>query len=308
MMNVKLHKRIAVISVLAMIMCSLAALGLLFFKGEHSNYTRFDILMFWVLFIIFPFLSLVTSYFINHPEKTLIRRMARYTLYFSPLILILCFLTLYFAGGSTIISVLTGLLLTVYLILGVLQLFVFSDAGKLSGTIVLISLVIVGIVFKRLHLPLAGMILSISLSLLGSGFFLYGLRSLYLAEKNLFIKYVSFVACCIVTISLLGLLFKLQRWPLGSEFITIGRWGLVLGTITALLSLPSSGYFEWIELHKRILKRLIIPWGLLFLLFVIKFLLPEIDAVIWSKEDKRVYPGFEMFDYEIPSGKELETR
>jgi|GEM_PF-3027670 len=307
-MDKKLQKVIKIVSIVLIIIGSAVALGFQFLKGERSPVTWFDIMMFWIVAMVFPLLALITSYLVNHPEKIVIRKIGKYTLYFYPLILGLIFLLMFLSDGSLIFSIILGLVIAISSILLILQLFVFSDAGKVTATIVLMSLLIIGIVFKRLHLPLAGAILTFSLLILSLGFYVYGIWCLYLAERNRFIKYVSFLSCCVVSISLLGLMCKLQRWPLGDAFIISGRWGLVLGTVAVLLILPSSGYFEWKELHKKILKKLILPWGLLFLLFVLKFLLPEVDAIVWSKEDNRVYPGFEMYDYEIRSEDNIQPR
>jgi cytochrome c biogenesis protein CcdA len=99
-------------------------------------------------------------------------------------------------------------------------------------------------------------------------------------------------------VSFLGLLCKLQRWPGGDALLKTGEISLVLLTIFVLLVLPSTGFIDWLPLHKKILKRLLLSWALIFFLFLVRYLLPEANRLLWNSEKNVTLYGFEMKDYE----------
>ena len=299
-MEKALHKRIKIISISLMILMTLAAFTGIGITFESNNELSFNIFGTWVAIIIFPIISIISSYLIVHPEKIRIRKITRYALYISPVILIASGFGIFLLGNNTIPIIFIVLIMAVFIILALLQIFIFSSAISITSTIIFLSLIIIGILFKRLHLPLASAILTVSLMLFGTGCYIYGIRCLYLSEKNKFLKYVMFFGNLVVTISLIGLLFKMQAWPGGDVLLNTSRFSIVIGTISVLLMLPSSGFIDWQPIHKKILKRLIFPWALVFLLFIIRFLLPEVDAFIWEKGTYRnVTHGFSMEDYTI---------
>jgi hypothetical protein len=184
-------------------------------------------------------------------------------------------------------------------IIFLIRIFLLSDPVSLTSTFLFVSLFLAGILFKRFHLPLAGTILTVSLGILSFGSFVYGIRCLYLAENLTFLKYVGFLGSCVFTFSFLGLLFKLQHWPLGNLFVNIANYSFVLGTIIVLLTLPSSGFLDWKPFHKKMLRRLLLPYILIFFLFVLRFLLPEVNTFIFTKPPPENQTGFEMTDYPV---------
>ena len=297
-----LHKRIKIFSVIAMVIFTIATIAGILLKRSgrfELDFSIMEIEIVWVVFMVFPLISIITSYSIIHTEKSWIRKAWRYALVVYPVIILATIFFTEYISNNTLVFIIVATLLVSLTILVLLRIFVFASATSLTSTIIFLSLIIVSIVFRRFHLPLAGGLLSLSLLLFSLGCYLYGIRCLYLAEKNKFLKYVAFLGCCIVTISLMGLLFKMQRWPANPQMVTTGRVSLVVGTIIVLLSLPSSGFIEWQPLHKKILRRLVFPWVLLFLLFIIKFLLPEVDAILWAPKSKDIKTGFDMRDYTI---------
>jgi hypothetical protein len=304
-----IHKKIKFYSYLGMILFtvpSILTVSLLSAGIINPGFSIIEVIIVWLVFMIFPLASIVTSYIVLHSEKTWIRKYARVILYTSPIV---------YAAGIFLINTdimpisITGIIINVLLTYVVLlNLFVFSRPESLASTIIFISLLIVGIVFKRFHLPLAGTMLVIPLAFYSVGSYLFGIRCLYYVNTNRFLRLTVFFGGCIVALFFSGMLFKFQHWPGHPVMIPASLFLLVAGTILVLLALPSSGYFEWQEKHRRILKRMILPWGLMFLLFILRFLLPEVDAVIWTKDDSGVYPGFEMYDYELPPGDENLVR
>jgi hypothetical protein len=305
LMDKAIHKRIMIISISAIILFTLAdfiGIGIYFKSNNELSYNLFGT---WVAFTSFPLISIFISYSIFHPEKTRIRKAAKFALLAFPVmlaILVLCILS-----NNNILILIGAILMFVFTILALMHLFVFASPLSLTSTIVFLSLMIAGILLKRLHIPFASPMLTLSLGLFSIGCFMYGIRCLYLAEENRFLKYVMFLGNCVVTISLMGLLFKMQRWPGGDIMVNTGRVSIVLGTVVVLLLLPSSGFIDWQPLYKKILKRLIFPWALIFLLFIIRFLLPEVDAFIWERGTNRIIThGFSMEDYTIENKNNLK--
>ena len=285
---------------------SILAVLLLSAGKINPGFTIIEVIVVWLVFMFFPIASIITSYIVLHSEKTWIRKYARVILYASPIV----YAAGVYAINTDIMAMsITGIIIVVLLTYVVLlNLFVFSRPEGLSITIIFISLLLAGIIFKRFHLPLAGVLLTISLAFYSIGSFLFGIRCLYYVNSNRFLRLTVFFGGCIVALFFSGMLFKFQHWPGHPVMIPASLILLVAGTIIVLLALPSSGYFEWQEIHRRILKRMILPWGLMFLLFVLRYLLPEVDAVIWTKDDSGVYPGFEMYDYELPPGDDNMVR
>jgi hypothetical protein len=307
-MEKALHKRIKIISISLMILMTLAAFIGIGITFESNNELSFNIFGTWTAIIIFPIISIITSYLIIHPEKIRIRKITRYALYISPVILIASGFGLFLLGNNTIPKIFIVIIMVIIIILALLQIFIISSAISITSTIIFLSFIIIGILFKRLHLPLAGAILTLSLMLFGLGCYMYGIRCLYLSEKNRFLKYVMFFGNLVVTISFVGLLFKMQAWPGGNFLISTSRFSIVIGTISVLLMLPSSGFIDWQPFHKKILQRLIFPWALVFLLFIIRFLLPEVDAFIWERgTNRKITHGFSMKDYTIENKNNLKS-
>jgi len=173
----------------------------------------------------------------------------------------------------------------------------------------LLLFIILGIVFKWYHLPFASIIISLGLVLFSLGIYIFGIRCLYLADKNSYLKYLSFLGCCFITIAMSGLMFKLQHWLGGSELATIANYSIIIGTTLVLLTLRSSGYLEWKDLHKKIFKQILFPWVFVFVLFIMSFLLPQTFRTIMGvplENTKTV--SFKMPDYSIENKNGLEPQ
>jgi hypothetical protein len=182
-----------------------------------------------------------------------------------------------------------------------MYLSLYTDAESMTGSIVLLSLIILAIIFKRLHLFGSGPFLTLISSFFSIVSFMFGIRCLYLAEKNSYFKYLSYFGSLFVSISFTGLLFKLMHWPTAGILLYFTSFSVVIGTIIVLFTLPSSGYIDWQSLHKKVLRRILIPWSLIFALFIINFLFPGLSNAIWSRSQnqKAETTHFEMIDYNI---------
>lgn len=262
-----------------------------------SDNTFDNISPFFFIVLAFCLLSIITSSIV-YKDKIWIRKISKFSLIFYPLFIITVIPVMMIFENSLIINIIAASLILIFSLFFVMQLFLFADATAIAGNAIFIGLIVLWLFLKRFHLPYSGYFISIIMFLFSMGSFMYGIRCFYLVGKNSFLKYAAFWCSCLIAISFLGLLFKIQRWHGGNQFGSASYILLILGTIIVLLTLPSSGYYEWQPEHKKILKRLIIPWMLIFTLFIIRFLLPPVHNAIWNTPAK-VTNGFEMVDYSI---------
>lgn len=294
-MDLTLHKRIKIFSLIAVIISVPGTV-----VGLLLKFSFFEVLAVASMLPAFSLISVITSYAIIYQDKEWIRKSRKYVLLICLISSIASVAALIIFFKSTLAIVLAALALFVVILLLLIYIFVFSDPVALKWSIVFILMITFSIIIKRFHLPLAGTLLTISLLLFGMGCFIYGIRCMFLAEKVSYLKYVSFFGSCIITVSFLGLLYKLQHWPGGDILIKIGNISLIIGTLIVLLTLSSSGIINWKPFHQKILKRLLLPWIFIFSLFIIRFMLPELNTIIWQPDRVLVAPfGFNMSDYEI---------
>ena len=301
-MEKTLHKRIKQVSFLAMIVFSLGTItGIIILRSGifEFDYGIEDFLITWVVLMIFPLMSISTSYAIFYSEKTKIRKALKIIFYLYPLIMILSVSGLVLLSNTILIVALT-IPLILFSIAALIHLFVYSEAGALTSTIVFTILIIIGIILKRFHFIASGLIISMILFAFIMGSFMFGIRCLYIGERNKYFKNVTFWGSFIITMVFMGMLFKLQHWPGGGLLMNTTNILIPLATIIFLLTLPSSGFTEWKTLYKKIIMRLLIPWTLTFLLFIFYFLLPEVHNIIWSRDAPPAATyGFDMPDYEM---------
>src|SRR4030042_810109 len=281
-MEKTLHKRIILISVLVMILFSLVAIsGFIMLKSGRFEFDFgvVDLLISWAVCMVFPVMSISTSYAIYHAEKTKIRKAVKFIFYLYPLTMILSVSGLALLS-NTILVVTLSIMLVLFSIVALTHLFVYSDAGKMTSTIVFTILIIISIILRRYHFNYSGLIISLILFTFIMGSFMFGIRCLYLGERNKYFKNVTFWSSLIITLIFMAMLWKLMHWPGSTLIFYTANIAQPLATIIFLLTLPSSGFIEWKTLFKKIIMRLLIPWTLTFLLFIFYFLLPEVHNII----------------------------
>jgi len=296
-MEKSLKRKIITIS-LVIAFVSLAGIIIAFVLG----FGRIAILP--TLFLSGSILTIISLYAIDLSGKSWARKLARYSLFLLPVSgLISILIAVSFSEYS--IGFYVSLLFTLsFLILTLVHLFLYTDATSLTSIIIFLTFSIVGIYFKRMHWPLAGLIISIFSLLLSAGSYIYGIRCLTLAGKNTYFRNVSFSGSLAITIAFLGYFFKMQHWILGGYLTIAGIASLVIVTIYVLITLPSSGYIDWQPYYKKILRRILIPGAFIFILFISRYFVPELNTLIWTpsvvrSERKAPSYGFEMRDYTI---------
>jgi hypothetical protein len=257
-----------------------------------------------MLLLSFSLLTIISLYALEILVKSWVRKIVKYSLFLFPISgFISVFIAVAYSEYSAgfYVSLIFTLLL---LILVLIHLFLYTDAISLTSVIILLSLLIVGIFFKRMHWPLASLIISMFSTLLSAGSFMFGIRCLTLSGKNTYFRNVTFIGSCALSISFLGQMFKLQHWAFAGVLVVIGFTSLIVGTIYVLITLHSSGFIDWQPFYKKILRRILIPWTFIFILYVSRYMVPELNSLIWSPDARKIdrnIPayGFNMKDYTI---------
>ncbi|MBK7134627.1 MAG: hypothetical protein IPH69_17965 [Bacteroidales bacterium] len=140
--------------------------------------------------------------------------------------------------------------------------------------------------------------------LTGSGMLLYGFRCLFQIKKNHYLKYISLIACVVIAYG--SYVFASKMTGEGVPVLELIYFvPAFLLTLIVLFSLPFSGYIHWITLHKRILKKIMIPWIFFFIVFSVSIVSPDLIRKIITKEDKKKIE-FRMNDYEVKNKNGLE--
>lgn len=295
-----IYTRIRLISLIFMIISMTGIIISVIFQFEPG-------MVLGVWFFTIPMAGIVASYSLVHIEKGWIRKAAKFSLFSSPLYCIGLAFLINGTERQTITLILAIILLLLLIILSLLHIFIFTDAVSLRSTILLLALAALGIIFKRFRLPFSNFILLFSLIFLLLGFFIYGIRCQFLAGKNLYLKYVVLAGSCIIAVSFSGLMFKILHWPAANEFMTAANISMVILTLIVLLTLPNSGYIEWELFHKRILRRVLLPWMFIFLLFVMRLLFPSLNNIVWRANENRIPDSFGMSDYSIENKNGLKV-
>ena len=255
------------------------------------------------------FISILTSFAIKFQSTKWLWRSAKYSVFLLPFLLIIFLISYYFSNNESAM-ILPSIILSLFILIALTQIFLYTDAVSLAGNIVFILLIIVGIIFKRNHWPLGGWIITFGSVMMIIGNFMYGIRCLFLADKIPYLKNVSFLGCCILSIAFLGQLFKLQHWAGAGTLVIAGFSLLIVGTMFILLTLHSSGFIDWQPFHKKILRRILLPWVFIFILYISRYMVPELNSLIWSPNiDKKVATyGFKMSDYTIDNKNGLNPK
>jgi hypothetical protein len=201
-MNTKLHRRIKIVSII----CLVISLGLIVVSLVLEKYDWLGIEN--TVSGLFLF-ALVTNYFIKKRETIVGKRLRVFNLitWASFGMAVILMLSLAFLGEKWQIPAAIGTVFaSVFLIMIVIQLFVFNPSS-LKGTIIALVLILVGIYFKRMHFPGSGVILTIFCAIMAYGAFVTGIACLYWLEKNRFLRNVTFIGGTILAFSFLGLVF-----------------------------------------------------------------------------------------------------
>ena len=295
-MKPSLHRKIVLFS-LILIFISLAVIIAGIIIDTFST-------VIFVFVLGFSLVALISSFALKYQSEKHVRNIAKYSLYVLPAFIVLSSFTPYESFLYPIFMIVTVLIALAAMIF----IFLYSSAESLTGVIVLLIISIISIFLKRNHIFFSGVILSASVMLFSAGSFMFGIRCLYLSDKSVYFRNVTFIGSCILSIAFLGQLFKLQHWTGAGFLLAIGFSSLIIGTLYLLITLPSSGYIDWQPSLKKIFRKILIPWAFIFILYISRFMVPELNALIFSPNPKlqeinvSEY-GFGMKDYNIGEKK-----
>jgi hypothetical protein len=292
--NKLLHKKI-LISSFVMLIISIAGLILGINSTEEYFIAAPGVLLIFSIFLI------ISSLAMKYNDVSWLTKLAKWSVYTLP---VFAFGTVAFAylNGTTFffwLILIIGFILTIF---ALLHLFIYSDSSFVPAILVFILFLVVGIYFKRNHWPLAGALMTMASCFISIGSFMFGIKCFFDAGKVSYFRNAAFFGSIIISIAYLGQLFKIQHWPLGGPITYLGFGGLILGTLFVLLTLHTSGYVNWDSFYKKKFRQILIPWTFIFFMYISRYLVPELNTLIWTPDvtrKKMSNYGFTMKDYSI---------
>jgi hypothetical protein len=298
-MEKALHKKIIKVSLIAaFIGLALMAAGFIISQGDmYLTYGR--------SLISISLISMLVSYIIVNHHNIKLKKVSKYSLIIYPLFIAAGYLLIVLGNTgrlkypSTITIIFIVTLFAVITFLSLLYIFLYTDTAGKRGTLIILFIVFLHFITRRFYIPYRMFTFILSSILISVGSIMFGIRCLYLAEKNTYFKYLAFLGNFFIGISFLALPLKLWGVIGTDNILYFCDFTMVIGTIIILVTFSSSGYLEWQELHKKILKRILIPWIFIFFLFIMRYLLPEVWKFIYSPVNYEKMPGFEMVDYSL---------
>ena len=194
------------------------------------------------------------------------------------------------------------------MILSVLiYLFILREPAELTGVLVLLVFIVISVVLQRFKISFSAiedLFLPGFILLTATGLYMFGLRCLFIVEKNSYLKTTSFIACTLTAFGSFLFLLEMQ----GDKVDVLELIYFVpafLMTLIVLLSLPISGYINWSSQHKLILKKIVISCFFFLFIFSFRFVYPDFFKLIVLKSET-VENEFFMEDYELPVKNGLE--
>jgi hypothetical protein len=262
---------------------------------------------------------LIVLYSIKYQDRKVFRKIAElsYYLFISDIILLFLLGALInlFDNFHSAFFLIDAILLSVFTISvlpALIHIFIFKDPEKIFDIVLLLFFLSLSILFKKLHFINANFNLIAMIISTGIGIFMYGVRSLLIIEKNKYLRIFSFIGCSLIMAGSLGLLFKMLWWIGGDILANIYNIPSIAITLIVLLSLPVSGYVLWNSLHKKILKKILIPWTFFLSIFLLRLVFPEAFMLLFSnrivEQERYEIPGLHLNDYVLKDKNGLEPR
>ncbi|GEM_PF-3421196 len=299
----KVHTLIVRISILIFIVSAIlflySAFG--FFNNSSSNVNDW-LVIFSGVFVIYSATALISAYAIKYQDKRWLKKLAKSTWFLLPLLMLLI---AWKADASGFIAIIRIILLCILTYLVLIHLYLYTKPISLTGTLVLLCIMLLGMFLKRNYIAGAGFAMLIGCGLLSVGSLMFAIRCLFLSENQVYFRNITFFGGIILSLSFLGSLFKLQHWPGAGPLLMTSFVLLILGTVFLLFTIHSSGIIEWSPVFKKIFTKILIPWAFIFFIYFSRFLIPDLFDMIWAPNPDRIktvqttVTGFGMKDYAI---------
>jgi hypothetical protein len=251
-------------------------------------------------FILFPLLFIITIIFMFVFKNRILRKAF---LWGMPLFLILLFISEIFMFPQIIVW-----LFLIFIVYFVLVNLVLHFLRYDLNFIVVTFLLIIGLLFKRGHLPLGGVIISLASLLLCILALVISFRS-FKIKNNRYLSILT-LSCSLILAGLsASFLLKIQHWAGAGLLIGIFTPLFIIATLIILLTLPGSNFIEWTREQKKILLRgLLIPWLFFMYTLITTSLIQPYNQFkpffFMNKKSSEV--KFRMVDYEIEKKNGLE--
>jgi hypothetical protein len=273
-------------------------------------YTRIigDYQIICLIVLILAGLNLIIMFSIRYHDRKWLKRISKNSVYLLPVVSIVFYFLLDLIDSSAIwIGIFVICLIIILILLDLIYIFILREAGDIKGILVLLIFIVISIVMQRFDFSLSAiedLFLPGFVVLTAAGMYMFGLRCLFMVEKNGYLKSVAFLACTLTAFGSFLFLLRTQGETIDIlELVYIVPAFLL--TMIVLLSLPISGYIHWSLLHKRILKKIVYTSVFFLLIFSFRYLYPDFFKQIVLKQEKEI-PEFNLNDYKIPDKNGLE--
>jgi hypothetical protein len=273
-------------------------------------YTRIigDYQIICLIVLILAGLNLIIMFSIRYHDRKWLKRISKNSVYLLPVVSIVFYFLFDLIDSSAIwIGIFVICLIIILILLDLIYIFILREAGDIKGILVLLIFIVISIVMQRFDFSLSAiedLFLPGFVVLTAAGMYMFGLRCLFMVEKNGYLKSVAFLACTLTAFGSFLFLLRTQGETIDIlELVYIVPAFLL--TMIVLLSLPISGYIHWSLLHKRILKKIVYTSVFFLLIFSFRYLYPDFFKQIVLKQEKEI-PEFNLNDYKIPDKNGLE--
>jgi hypothetical protein len=209
------------------------------------------------------------------------------------ILIIIKWLFYYTVYGLTVVVVIGSFILMPFTLI---HIFLFNEIKSTRGIVLILLYILISLVLKRLSGWSSEVLVRTSFIMMGCGMYLFGLRCLFKIEKNRFLKIVSILACVFINLGCFEMIGLSATYA--DITLIIFSISVFLITLIILLSLPVSGYIQWNSLHKKLYRKILVPWVFLMLLVTARFIFPELNMFLFKEKDEQ-YQEFYMWDYEI---------
>jgi hypothetical protein len=179
-------------------------------------------------------------------------------------------------GIHYLIAYFTGLII-IFLILIDIAIIIGFTGKYYNWIFFFLSVFITAIYFKNNRWPLSGFLFATGFS----GIILFSIYSAYFFWKRYnhikFLKYIGFSSSIVLVIASIGILWKMNHWPMAGIFLNTGMIVFIPFLFVFVFALPSSDYIKWSKTDRTVFFRsVIIPMVFVYIMCMLMFVLNDL--------------------------------
>ncbi len=280
------------------------SLGLIIFTDLYSR-SDTDYILFNALMVLILSISVIISLIsLRFENNRIFRRIITILAFLLPVYIFINLAPeewINVSSDTAIVFFFTGFLLSSAA--AAIYIFILSKADSVLGLVLIVIYLVLCIILRQIYEFADEDTIVFGFFVFGPGLVMFGIRSLFVLHNN---NYLIILTCWIC------ILIYLVSWEIiwinpDSAQITLVIYTVLifLTTLMVLFSLPFSGYIQWNDMHKRILKKLIIPWVFVLLIVSLRFIFPGLGNVLFREKQNDVQE-FGMRDYDPVNKNGLE--